>query len=305
MGSDSGGRSALDLSWFGGGTSTTVAMVGELSRQEARLKIVVAADEADLVSGELWALGTIGIEEQPDGDQVVLLAGFESAVAADAAAAELGRFTVLEEFGSRDYLDGWREFAEVRRAGNRLVIRPPWVGHDTEPVDLVLHIERAAASGQEAIRAPASPWPISRWCWRATNRVLDVGCGSGVLSVAAARLGATDVFGTDIDHDAPRLTLDNARRNGVAEYVDAATTPLAEIAGTFDVVVANMLAGGGAGTRPRPRRQGPPRWSAHRAGLLADQVDDVVAALAPLPAPHDPHLRPRRRHLGQPDLGTH
>ena len=72
------------------------------------------------------------------------------------------------------------------------------------------------------------------------STVLDVGCGSGVLAVAAARLGAGRVVAIDIDPAAHEATLDNAARNGVA--VEVSATPLGEVAGRFDVVVANLLA---------------------------------------------------------------
>ena len=85
--------------------------MGELSKEPARLQVVVEADEADLVSGQLWDLGCLGIEERDEGDTVVLLAGFSSAIAADRAAGSLGRYTVLEELGGGDYLDLWREHA--------------------------------------------------------------------------------------------------------------------------------------------------------------------------------------------------
>ena len=98
--------------------------MGELSRQEARLRLVVNRDDVDRISGELWHLGTLGIEEQLDGDDVILLAGFDSAVAADEAATQLGRFAIVEEFGSGDYLDTWREFATVYRKRHGLVTSP-------------------------------------------------------------------------------------------------------------------------------------------------------------------------------------
>lgn len=236
-----------------------------------------------MLSGELWALGTIGIQEEQTTEGVVLYAGFHSGRDADRAAGLLGRFTVLEEFGSRDYLDSWREHAEVRRAGHRIVIRPPWVPHDVEPVDLVLHIEPGRSFGSGSHASTRLALADLEQILEGNERVLDVGCGSGILSVAAARLGSTHVVGVDIDPDAPRLTLDNAHRNGVGEFVTASTDPLATVEGRFDVVVANMLAPTlrelGAKMAERVR----PGGRLILAGLLADQVDEVVAACTPMP----------------------
>ncbi|GIT68444.1 MAG: hypothetical protein Ct9H300mP26_1310 [Acidimicrobiales bacterium] len=89
--------------------------------------MTVTRDEVDTISGELWQLGTLGIEEVDAGTTVTLLAGFNSAISADDAAKQLKRFAVVEEFGSGDYLDPWRDFASIYRAGNRFVVKPPWV----------------------------------------------------------------------------------------------------------------------------------------------------------------------------------
>ena len=261
---------------------TDGGVMGELSRQEARLKIKVAFEEADIVSGELWALGSIGIEEQHQTEGVVLLAGFNSAIEADKAAARLGRFAVLEEFGSRDYMDGWRDHATVERCGNRIVIRPPWVDHDPEPGDLVLHIDPHRSFGSGSHPSTRLALTELEVILEGNERVLDVGCGSGVLAVGAARLGAVEVIAIDIDIDAPKVTADNASRNGVRAYVQASNSPLADIEGTFDIVVANMLA-------PTLRELGAelvarvgPAKRLILAGLLESQVADVVSCCAPL-----------------------
>ena len=72
------------------------------------------------------------------------------------------------------------------------------------------------------------------------ERVLDVGCGSGVLGLCALRLGASRVVAIDVKAEAIEATRRNAALNGMERPVDATLAPLAEIAGTFDVVVANV-----------------------------------------------------------------
>jgi ribosomal protein L11 methyltransferase len=72
--------------------------------------------------------------------------------------------------------------------------------------------------------------------------VLDVGCGSGILSIACARLGATRALGLDIEEEALRIAPENAAANGVAQICRFERTAVADVAGTFDLVLANILA---------------------------------------------------------------
>ncbi len=71
-------------------------------------------------------------------------------------------------------------------------------------------------------------------------RVLDVGCGTGILSIACARLGASEALGVDIDPDSPPLADENARHNGVSDRCRFTLDPAGEVEGTFDLVLANL-----------------------------------------------------------------
>ncbi len=256
--------------------------MGELSRQEARLRLVVNRDDVDRISGELWHLGTLGIEEQIDGEGVILLAGFDSAIAADEAAKHLESFAIVEEFGSRDYLDAWREFATVYRTGNRLVVKAPWVSYQPNGTELVLWIDPGRSFGSGSHPSTQLALAELERLLEGNESVLDVGCGSGILAVAAARLGATQVFGIDIDTAAPDVTIGNARANGVEEFIEVSTGPLGDVSDTFDVVVANMLASTLIELAPDLIRAVRPRGRLIISGILNAQIQSVVEALRPL-----------------------
>ncbi len=256
--------------------------MGELSQQEVRLRIAVPRANADLISGELWRLGTLGIEELDEGAEIVLLAGFSSAHIAEAAARNLETFSVVEEFESNDYLDVWREFATIYRAGNRIVIRPPWVHYEPKASELIVGIDPGRSFGSGSHPSTRLALAELERLLEGNESVLDVGCGSGILSVAAARLGATRVLGIDIDPAAIEFTTRNAKSNGVADLVTATAIPIEATDGTYDVVISNMLAsllsshGPNLVTMVRPGRR------LVLSGLLSSQVDQVVDSCTPL-----------------------
>ncbi len=128
--------------------------------------------------------------------------------------------------------------------------------------------------------------PTTRLCvrWlasalRAGESVLDYGCGSGILAIAAAKLGAGRVIGTDIDPQAIAASRDNAHRNGVRAQFALPDEPLIREAGPFDVVVANILA--------NPLRALAPALAARAArrillsGILTAQAGELIATYAP------------------------
>ena len=206
----------------------------------------VAPDQADLVAGLLWDAGVSGVEERdrPTGE-VELRAGVvgEQLASVLACLAPHGEIVVeVESVDPDGELDRWREYARAWRAGSRVVVVPAWqacpgwAGCD----DLVIPIDPGRAFGSGA-------HPTTRMCLTELElliepeaAVADVGCGSGVLAVAAARLGAALVVAVDVDPEAVRATVANAERNGVSHVV-ASATPVDDLeAAAYDIVVANM-----------------------------------------------------------------
>lgn len=256
-------------------------------------RVVTELDDcaAERAADQLWQAGCAGIEEQaPSPGRTRLLAGFDDPErardAARALAATLGVEATVVPVDD-DGLDAWRAWARAERAG-RFWLTPTWVG----PPDLVAGEEvlwldpgRTFGSGSHA---------TTRLVVRALEdlvtpgmRVLDVGCGSGVLAIAAARLGAASVTAIDIDPDAPGVTEANAARNGVADVVQASSTPLAVVAGDrgrFDVIAANLLAPVVADLATHLVAALAPAGTLVVSGLLADRWEASAATLAPLVA---------------------
>lgn len=149
---------------------------------------------------------------------------------------------------NEDWANNWKVHFKPVRIGKRLVIKPTWEEYQEAEGDLVIRIDPGMAFGTGA-------HPTTKMCLESLERiafdacggklpnpVLDVGTGSGVLSIAAALLGATEITAVDIDPEAVRVTRENLELNGVADLVAASTTDLSRLPEGFAVVVANILA---------------------------------------------------------------
>ena len=252
--------------------------------------LVVLADDAELASDRLFGLGVAAVEERGselDGHVELWTEVGDSAVAIDAAVGavgDLGRWRTAEL--DESVADSWRQHAAPITVADGVVIVPAWLAGSVETGDSTsIFIDPGAAFGmgdhpttQLTLRAllgelAARAKPAS---------VLDVGCGSGVLAIAAAQRGASPVVGIDISVAAVEATDANARANGVADVVDASTAPLAELVGEFDIVLANVLAPALIDMAADLRRVVAPGGVLVISGILADRHGHVLEALEPL-----------------------
>ncbi len=188
--------------------------------------------DPDIISARLWSLGVVGINEATD----QLVAAFTDRDLAVAAADSLGVKARISAVDDREGLDTWRSFASCVEAGP-FTICPPWVDPPEGKEVILIDPGHAFGSGSH---------PSTRLAIRALAReltpqatVLDVGCGSGVLSIAAARLGAS-VTAVDTDPEAAPATRTNARINGCEHLVSVTEGTASDVAGRFHVVVVNV-----------------------------------------------------------------
>jgi len=249
------------------------------------LVLCVPAGDAELASDRLWAAGARAVEERAgDGGMAELRTIL--ADSDDVSVARLGRVSPgwTVSFCDVDDLPAqtWREFSEPIVVNDRLVIRPAWLAPVDPPDGLEVEIEPGGSFGlgdHPTTRLSAD----ATWrSVRAGSRVLDVGCGSGVLSIIAALRGASRVVAIDIAEAAREATDDNAARNGVSNLIEASTSEIGDIAGSFDLVLANILAPVLVSMASDLRRLTATDGRLVLSGVLAGRHDHVIAALDPM-----------------------
>ena len=192
-------------------------------------------------------------------------------------------FNVVRE---EDWAEAWKVHYHPLRLGRRLYIRPEWREiTDPRPDDIVLVMDPGMAFG-------TGTHPTTQLCLQSIEDmvearpevdVLDLGCGSGILGIAALRLGARHVLGVDIDGMAVTATKENAARNDVTDRIEAQKGSLEDVLASgkqYDLLLANILAkviigmcGEGLGDVVKPGGR------ALFSGIILDQADDVEAAL--------------------------
>jgi ribosomal protein L11 methyltransferase len=173
----------------------------------------------------------------------------------------------------RDWVRATQSQFRPIRIGDRLHVVPTWCDPPDTGITLRLDPGLAFGTGSHPTTSLCLEWLLDEV--RGGESVLDYGCGSGVLAIAAAKLGAAHVFGTDVDPQALRTSSDNARANGVSATFVA---PDALPARTFDLVVANILANPLIALAPAIAGRVRTGGRVALSGILATQVDDVVIA---------------------------
>lgn len=211
----------------------------------------VPADEAEIVGSDLWDLGATAIEERDDSTldkggasgRVTLIAAFADEDAANEACEALAdRGAAVKWIVGDEWRDSWKAYFKPTRLGGRLVLRPSWEPWDAAPSDVVLSIDPGRAFGSGIHETTRLVLKYIDANVRGGEHVLDVGTGSGILSIAAIMLGAKDAVAVDNDPDVIAVVDENAALNGVAGKIAASDTPVENVAGEYDLVLANIEA---------------------------------------------------------------
>lgn len=203
----------------------------------------------------------------------------------------------VRRLAEEDWANAWREHYHVTHLGKRTVIKPSWRDYAPQPGEVVVELDPGMAFG-------TGLHPTTRNCILALedvikpgDRVIDVGCGSGILSLAALKLGAASVLALDVSSVAVEATRANAAANGVADRIDVRLATLAGAAGepftplppnisileseigTFDIVLANIIARVIAQLAPALLRASRPGGAVIASGIIAERRHEAEEPL--------------------------
>ena len=248
-------------------------------------------DSRDAVAS--WLVGRTGqaVEERDDGT----LVGFsETEAVAEQLLGELharfgpemdGRARILPDV---DWSARWRDGLAPRVIG-RLVVTPSWLASAAPPeFRIIIDPESAFGTGEHG--STRSALALLERHLQPGDRVLDLGSGSGILAIAAARLGASRATGVELDDEADPVAVANARRNGVEDrvrFITGEAAALAPLLGPADIVLSNILRSANLTLLPAIRSSLRPGGLAIFAGMERAEREQFLPALGAGFAPVD------------------
>jgi len=154
----------------------------------------------------------------------------------------LGHVTV-SEVNEMDWSENWKKYYKPVRIGDRIVIKPSWEAYDKKDGDIVIELDPGMAFGTGTHETTILCVEALEKYVKKDAIVYDVGCGSGILSIVAAKLGAKKVIGIDIDDLSIKTSKENVKINNVEEVVNIVKGNLLDkVSGKADIIVSNIIA---------------------------------------------------------------
>ncbi|AXO86925.1 50S ribosomal protein L11 methyltransferase [Pseudomonas parafulva] len=266
-----------------------------------QVRLAISPEQAETYEDALLEVGAVSVTFMDAEDQPIfepdlnttplwshthLLALFEADAEPEQVFAHLRLLTgdalpehQAEVIEDQDWERSWMDNFQPMRFGQRLWIVPSWhQAPQPEAVNLLLDPGLAFGTGTHPTTALCLEWLDGQALDGV--QVLDFGCGSGILAIAALLLGAREAVGTDIDVQALEASRDNAGRNGIAEQRLALYLPEQLPALQADVLVANILAGPLVSLAPQLSGLVRPGGLLALSGILAEQGEEVAKAYA-------------------------
>ncbi len=194
----------------------------------------------------------------------------------DLGSLEFTRETVHEQ----DWAENWKRYYKPFRAGERIVVKPSWEPYEPFPEDLVIEMDPGMAFGTGTHETTYMCLQMLERYVRPGSVCIDVGTGTGILAIAAAKLGAQDVLAIDLDEQAVAVAKENIQKNGMEQVVHAqAGDLLKDSVGKADVIVANIIADVICALCGPAKSHIRPGGAFICSGIIREREEDVLRAL--------------------------
>lgn len=208
------------------------------------LELTPPAEARDELAAWLVAQSGQAVEDRQGGPLVAFAASDEARAALEAALRHEhpGVATATRELPTVDWATAWREGLGPRRFG-RLVVSPSWVDAPLAPGEVLVRLDPESAFGSGEHGSTRAALFLLERLLRPGDVVFDLGSGSGILAIAARRLGASRAVGVEVDAEAIPVAERNAARNGVPEvqFLTGDAAVITPLLGPADIVLSNIL----------------------------------------------------------------
>jgi len=231
---------------------------GKLPRKRTYLEISITANEQqrDLLIPAMLELGCQGFwEPTPSGQEIdthllcyidkslwneaksdALKEELKKILRTDSANASVKFLEIVEE----NWNEQWERTIQPIEVGKKFVVKPSWSSYDNRDGRIVIQIDPKMSFGTGYHETTRLTLQLVEKYLRLGDSVLDVGTGTGILSIAALKLGASSAIAIDNDEWAMTNAQENAQINELSEKIQIMETPLKDILSTFDVITANL-----------------------------------------------------------------
>ena len=186
-----------------------------------------------------------------------------------------------ESVDEKDWAHAWKEYFNVTRITDKIVVKPEWKDYTPAPGEIIIHIDPGMAFGTGTHPTTFMCLALLEEYVQPGKTLLDVGCGSGILMIGAAKLGAGAMTGIDVDPMAVDITQQNLEKNGIA--LDGVTLGAITLDKTpeiqYDLICANIIAQVIVSIMPDIAVRLAPDGNAILSGIIEERLPDIYAAL--------------------------
>lgn len=188
---------------------------------------------------------TIYVADNPQGmEELMQVRQILARLKAQDPDGKYGRLELeMKDVDEEDWSNAWKKYYHPVQVGEHLVVCPSWEAYDRKPDEVVLTLNPGMAFGTGTHDTTRLCMELLEKYITPQDTVLDVGCGSGILAITAALLGANKIIGCDIDEVAVKVAGENAALNGVQDRISFHQGDLtSQVEGSFQIICANIVA---------------------------------------------------------------